>query len=391
MNIELLEPEAPTSTALTVTARAALALGSDKARTELAAMVKKSAAIVEVKNTAGREECHAAAMVLKKARTNIEAIGKAARDDATKFSKAVIQEEKDLIAITAPEETRLLALRDAWDNARAAEKAEAERIERARVTAIHARIADIKACGLLALECRTSAKVEELIDRLMAQPLDGFEEFEAEAANARGMTLARMKEISDQKLAEEQERARIKAEQQAESARLAQERAQLDRQRAEQAELDRKAAEQRAAAQKAIDDQQAAAREAIAKIDREAAAERAAQQRALDAQAAELRRQREAQEDADRAARLAEQARIDAEAAQAAKIAREQREQAEAQAAAERQRLRDAEEAKAIADKRMRDAAPLMFEALKSIENDDGHIPAAIWKLRCDALAAAAD
>lgn len=124
-----------TSTALTVTACAALALGSDKARTELAELVKKSANIVEVKNPAGREECHSAAMALVRARTNIEKIGKAARDDATKFSKAVIAEEKALIDITQPEETRLLALRNAWDEARAREKAEAERRAQAEADA----------------------------------------------------------------------------------------------------------------------------------------------------------------------------------------------------------------------------------------------------------------
>ena len=34
-------------------------------------------------------------------------------------------------------------------------------------------------------------------------------------------------------------------------------------------------------------------------------------------------------------------------------------------------------------------AAPQMFEALENIENDDGRIPPAIWKLRNDALAKA--
>ena len=236
-------------TALTVVARAALALGSDKARTELAELVKKSANIVEVKNSAGREECHSAAMVLVRARTNIEKIGKAARDDATKFSKAVIAEEKALIYITQPEEDRLLGLRDAWDAARAAEKAEAERIERERVAAIHARIGRIKGFATLALECRTSAKVEELIERLMAEPTEGFEEFAEEAATARGLTLARMKEISDAKFADEQERARIAAEQEAERQRLAAERAELERQQAEaraaQAQADAKAKAER--------------------------------------------------------------------------------------------------------------------------------------------------
>ena len=231
-SIELLDPE-PDTTALTVPQRAALALGSDKARTSLTAMVKMSEDIKEVKNQPGREQCHAAAMVLVRARTNIERIGKASRDDATKFSKAVIAEEKELLAITAPEEARLLALRDAWDNARAAEKAEADRIERARITLIHQRIADIKAMAMLALECRTSAKVEDLIDKLAAIPVDGFEEFAEEAALALEKTTLRMKEISAQRLAEEQQRARVKQEQEAEAARLAAERAALDLQRAE--------------------------------------------------------------------------------------------------------------------------------------------------------------
>lgn len=34
-------------------------------------------------------------------------------------------------------------------------------------------------------------------------------------------------------------------------------------------------------------------------------------------------------------------------------------------------------------------AAPELLEALKNIENDDGSIPAAIWKLRNDAIAKA--
>jgi hypothetical protein len=236
MQVTMHEPELETSTALTLPQRAAVALNSSKTRAELIALVKKSSAIVEVKNTAGREECHSAAMSLVRARTSVEKIGKTARDDATKFSKAVIAEENELIAITKPEESRLLVLRDAWDNARAAERAEAERIERARITVIHARIADIKAMGLLALECRTSAKVEELIEKLVAMPIDGFDEFDEEAATASGLTLARMKEISDQKFEDEQERARVKAEQAAEDVRLKAERAELDRERAEVAE-----------------------------------------------------------------------------------------------------------------------------------------------------------
>lgn len=270
-------------TALTVTARAALALGTDKARTELAELVLKSANILAVTNAAGREECHGAAMALVKARTTIEKIGKAAREDATAFSKAVIAEEKALVAITAAEESRLLALRNTWDEARTAEKAKAERIERERIVAIHERIAGLRGFAVAAPRCVNSKAVMDLIERLMDDPVEGFDEFEIEAITVRGLTLARMKEISDTKAAEEAERARIAAEQEAERLRLAAERDELARQRKEHAE-------------------------AQAKMDAETRAERDAQAAEIKRQADELARQRAAFEAEQRAAFEAEQA-----------------------------------------------------------------------------------
>lgn len=294
METELLEQ--PT-TALTVTARAALALSSDKTRKELKELVAKSANIKEVKNAAGREECHSAAMVLVRARTTITKTGKAAREDAAAFQKAVIAEEKSLIAITEAEESRLMGLRDAWDAARAAEKAEAERIERERVAKIHLRIADIRETGNLALQARTSAMVESLIEKMTGQVLEGFDEFTEEAENTRTATLARMKEISDIKFTEEQERARIKAEQEAEAARLAAERAELERQRKEAAEAERIAAQERAAQEakaKAARD----AEEAAAKAQRDAEAKRLADERAaFEAEQATARAAAQAQAD----------------------------------------------------------------------------------------------
>ena len=156
MSTEVLD-EPKVSTALTVTARAELALNAKQARIDLAAQVKKSENVREVKNAAGREEAHSYAMALVKSRTTLEKAAKATREDATAFSKAVIALEKDLLSITTPEETRLLALRNAWDEARAAEKAEAERVERERITKIHLRLADIRAVVGLA----NAAKVAE--------------------------------------------------------------------------------------------------------------------------------------------------------------------------------------------------------------------------------------
>lgn len=325
MEIELLDE--PT-TALTVTARAALALSSDQTRKDLQELVKKSANIKEVKNVAGRDECHSAAMVLVRARTAITKTGKAAREDAAAFQKAVIAEEKSLLAITEAEETRLLGLRDAWDAARAAEKAEAERIERLRIETIHLRIADIRECGNLALQCRTSSAVEALIDKMTGQVLEGFEEFSEEAHNARTDTLARMNEIYGIKRQEEVERERIRAEQEAERERLAAERAEnarvaaeLERQRQEAAEAERIAAQERAA-QEAKAQAAREAAEAAAKALRDAEAQKLADERAaFEAEqataraAAQLLADTLAQERADLAAEIAKR---DAEALAAA-------------------------------------------------------------------------
>lgn len=297
--------ERPT-TELTVTARAALALSSEQTRKDLKELVAKSVNVKEVKNTAGREEAHSYAMALVKARTTITKTGKAAREDAKAFQSAVIAEEKSLIAITEGEETRLLALRDAWDAARAAEKAEAERIERARIEQIHLRIADIREAGNLALQCRTSAMVESLIEKMTGQQLDGFDEFTEEAHNTRTATLARMKEISDIKFTEEQERARVKAEQEAEAARLAAERADIERQRKEAAEAERIAAQERA--------EQEAKAQAARKADEAAA------QAILDAEALRLADERAAFEAEQAAARAAAQAQADELARQRAEF-----------------------------------------------------------------------
>ena len=71
-----------------------VALGSSKAEIDLVELASKSKTIVAITNKDGRTECHAAAMTAKDARVSIEKAGKAAREDATAFSKAVIAEER---------------------------------------------------------------------------------------------------------------------------------------------------------------------------------------------------------------------------------------------------------------------------------------------------------
>lgn len=141
----------------------------------------------------------------------------------------------------------LIAIETPWDEAikteearKEVERAAREAAERQRITAIHARIADIKGAVAQALECREPAAVAALIEGLVATPMTGFDEFDQEAAEAVASTLARLNQIAEAKGAEQAERERIKAEQQAERERLALERAALAKERAEQDERDRK-------------------------------------------------------------------------------------------------------------------------------------------------------
>lgn len=265
-------------TALTVPERAAIALGSDKARVELAALVLKSKDVQAINSPAGRDEAHSFAMALVKARTTIGKISKEARDEATKFRNAVIEEEAKLIAITEPEEKRLLALRDAWDEKVAAEKAAKAAAERARITAIHERIASIRNYHSLALECRTSERINALLGKMTAVWVafnfeDDFEEFGNEAQGAFDATKQRISELLAQKQADEAERARVKAEQEAEAARIKAEREALAAEQAKaKAKADAEAAEL-AAARAELQrqrDQIAAERAELERIQREA-------------------------------------------------------------------------------------------------------------------------
>ncbi len=299
--------EKPT-TALTVTQRAALALSSSQTRADLTAMVLKSVAITAITNGAGRQECHGAAMALADARIAITKTGKAARDDATKFSAAVIAEEKSLIAITSTEEARLLALRDAWDAKVAAEKEAKAQAERVRIAGHMARIEVIKNYHTRALECRTAGDVQKLAESLDAMSPDGFEEFAGEALAVHAMTLAKVNGVYETKLAAEAEAARVKLEQEAAAAQLAKERAELAAQqeaarvaRAKlQAESDavaKKLADEMAVQRKALEDERAASQ---ARMDKERA-ELAEQQAKINAARLALENeQRVAKETADK-------------------------------------------------------------------------------------------
>lgn len=363
-------------TALTLPQRAAVALGESANEAKLRELVAKSSGIVSVTNDAGRDEAHRAGMVLLKTRTGIRATGKAARDDATKFSKAVIAMEDELIGIIEPEETRVLALRDAWDEQIAAEKAAKIAAERARVDTIQACLQNLRDFPLQAVG-KPSKEISVLIGILVAvEPGASFEEFLDQAKTARLEALdklakmetaqrgveieAEAKRQEDARIAAEAEQARI-----AEAARIEQERATLAAQRAE----NERVANEQAAERKRLADlaaaQERAATELREKAEANARAEREAQAEAnrkeqveRDRVAAETKRQLDAQQ-----AQIAADRKALAEERQAAEDARRRDEdhgpalamnaEFDAEREAERQRLR------ALADQHLNDGPSL--------------------------------
>ena len=306
------EFNAATPVALTLPERAAVALGTSAHEIKLRELVRSSADIVAVIDAPGREQAHRIGMNLKGARVAIEKVGKTAREDATAFSKAIIAEEKRLIAISEPEESRILILRDGFDQAEQARKDAAIAAERARTEAIQARIEVIRQVPF-GLRGKTVAEIEAEFNILRCMATgDDFDEFKERASqevrNSVELLAAMLQEreaADAAALAVEQARIAEAARIAAEVAQLAADRAELaEQQRVAKVETDRIAAEQAATA-KRLTDQQAAQELAAKLLADKAAAELKAER---DAQELAMRLERE-----KRAAEQAESARVAAD------------------------------------------------------------------------------
>lgn len=287
-----------TTTELTLPQRAAVALGTAEHETRLALLAEEAKSIVQIKNKDGREQCHSLMMTLKNARVAIEKAGKAAREDAQAFSKAVIAEEKRLIAITEAEESRLQGLRDKWDADREAERQAKIEAERRRVAAIRERIESVRALPLQAVG-KSAVEISSIIFSLSTTPdYSQFEEFADEFKAVRFDAIDKLAKAETAQRNAEVEAARLKAERE-ELARL---RAEAEARRQEQ---ERIASEERAR-------QEAELAEARRKQEAELAAQRAEIARQQAEREAEAARQAQATKDAQDAA----QAKLDAERAE---------------------------------------------------------------------------
>lgn len=209
--------------------RALIVLNSTKTELDLRNLVQEAATVTEVKDPAGREQAHRLGMKLKTARTTIEKAGKAAREDAQAFSKAVIAEEKRLIAITEAEEKRVLGLRDGFDAQAAAEKAAKEAAERARVDEIRGKIDAIRRLPLEIANEPADVIASELDALTTFVPSeDVFAELKDEARIVHGRVIEDMVTLLGRARAREELASALKAERE----KLAAARAELEAERA---------------------------------------------------------------------------------------------------------------------------------------------------------------
>src|ERR1700722_6232281 len=209
MNSEVATSE---TKALTVVQRATLALGKVDYEPKLIEMAGASKSITVITNADGYSQCHAARMVLKNERIQIEKDGKKARDDANAFNKAVIALETKFIGIISPEEKRLEKLQKDWDDAREAEKQARIAAELERVADLQDRVAELRGNQMLSPTSGSKLIAEHIAD-LEAIPIDsGFQEFEQQAADAKGAGLKRLNDLHAAALAHEAEQDRLTAE-----------------------------------------------------------------------------------------------------------------------------------------------------------------------------------
>lgn len=333
------------TTELTIAEKAENALADAETHAQLAALAARSARITAITNPASYQECHSARQSLKSARIEIEKRGKAAREDAVAFQKAVIAKEKELVALIEPEEARLKELQDAEDNRKEREKAAKAAAEAERLARQTAWFDGVKALPLLAMN-KTVAEIDALIAQAEAISTDDLAADHVDAGRFTiRTTVMALRAARDARMADDAEQAKRLAEQEAERARIEAERAELAALR-EQVE-----AQQRAAAE-------AAAKEA-ARVAAEQAAKAAAEAQERAAAEAEARRVREEREAAERA----ERERVAAEqAAEAQRLAAE-RAKLEADKKAEAKKRREAE----IAGATLHSAASEALTLLQSL------------------------
>jgi hypothetical protein len=314
-----------------------------KRETELIALAAATWDIIEITNDDGYEQVKAARIALKNERVEIQKTGKAARNDATKFSAAVIAEEKRLIALIEPEETRLSVLEDDHAAKVERERQAAVDAEIDRQARLQKRVDDLRALPN-GLALKTAAEVQVKLDAARAIVVDEtFEDKQELAAEALQTSIMALVGIQSERVAAEAEAARIKQQ----LAELAQLKADAAKRDAEEKERERQA-------QVARDEETARHAAQLKRQQADAAKEAADRQAIIDANNARIAAEQKAAQDkldAEAKRQADERAEIArAQEAERARLAAEAQRQIDAQAEIDRQQeaLRKAAEPAAV-------------------------------------------
>lgn len=266
----------------------------------------------DLKTKKGRDAYASMAHQIAKSKTALEAVGKEISAQQKEIPKKIDAERKRVWDILESWQKEVRKPLDDWQAA-----------EDQRVTAHNDGIQQIKDLAMFA-ETPTAAFVAQVIEDLVQIELDdSWEEFLAEAAQAKDKSLATLRALlatRQQYEAEQAELVRLRAEAEAQAQRDRE--AEIARVAVEQARIE---AEQRAQAER-----DAAAKREQDLIDQAAAAQRATEQAARDAEAAAERQRLQLQLQAEQAERQAAQAKAD-------QLAAEQRAEQERIAAIQRQ------------------------------------------------------
>lgn len=329
---------------------------------------KFAGAVFDVATKAGMEMAKTARAEIRGYQTNLEAVRVSIKAPALKRCREIDSEAKEIDARLAKVRAPIQAQIEKQEAAAEAEKQAKLQAEIARIEGIRKRIANIEA--MVDFKASTSTFIEEsLIAAKKIEIDESFGELADDATKAKELTIFRLQNMLAERLNAEAEAARIKAEREeldrlraadaerkkADEERLAREAAAAQARREAEDKARREAQAAEDAARRAAQEQEDAARRAAAKIEQDR----------LDAQRAQAQREQDERDRLAREERIAEQARIDERAAE---VRRQEQALADAQRVkdeTEAAELRKKEAALAAADRQMREAAPVMLDALR--------------------------
>jgi len=278
---------------LSVQDRAKQALSIEHTEQELESLAKKFADITEISSSDDYRLVKGACREFQKVRVSIEKAGKSARDDANKFAKAVLSEQKRLLDIVVPEEDRLKALRKEVDDKAVREAAEKLKAEEARIENIKSRIEKDIREPVNRMVGKSSADLEVWLSDINNIEIseEEFQEFFDEAVIAKNATISKLSAA----IAEKEELEKLRALQEEQEKKQAEEQSWIDAEN-EKIRLAQEAIEKekREIEAKKLAEAEATARklkEENEKLEREKRAKEAAEQKKAEEEAEKARQE----------------------------------------------------------------------------------------------------